>query len=88
MTLPSSDAPPVPKGPQPSPGVSRFVYFVSDILLPTLTVSVYRRGLRQARGRTAMAPVDASTRRWRAISAASAAIGLLIGILIGRRRKS
>jgi hypothetical protein len=87
VTLPSSDARPTPEGPQPAPGISRFVYFVSDVVLPTLTVPVYRRGLREARGAT-MAPVDVSTHRWRTISAASAAIGLLVGILIGRRRKS
>jgi len=87
VTLPSPDVRPTPEGPQPSPGISRLVYFVSDVLLPTLTVPVYRRGLRQARGAD-MAPVDVSTRRWRVLVAVSAAAGLLLGILIGKRRKS
>jgi len=40
---------PVPEGPQPAALVSKPVYFLSDVLLPAITKSVYLRGQRQWR---------------------------------------
>jgi hypothetical protein len=42
-----ADQKPSPQGPQPASVVPGLVYFVSDVWLPALTVSVYHRGLRR-----------------------------------------
>jgi hypothetical protein len=44
-----ADGRPHPQGPQPVSPLSPFAYFISDVLLPSLTVPVYRRGLRRVR---------------------------------------
>ena len=58
-----ADEKPRSRGPQPASPVPFLSYLSSDVLLPALSVPVYRRGLRRAWGE-GMAPVAASTRRW------------------------
>jgi hypothetical protein len=82
-----ADEKPRPHKPQPTPPVPFLTYLSSDVLLPLLTVPTYRKGLRRAWGKE-MAPLDASTRRWGILLAASAVAGLLLGFLLGRRRKA
>lgn len=78
---------PLPQQPQPAPTVSRLSYFVSDIVLPMLTIPVYRKGLRQAWGQE-MAPVKASTRRRAILVGTGLIVGLsvLLSVLLGRRK--
>ena len=45
-----SDGRPHPQGPQPASPLSPFAYFISDVVLPSLAVPVYRRGLGRVRG--------------------------------------
>lgn len=88
VTLP--DRKPRPQGPQPASPVSWLSYFASDIVLPLLTIPVYRQGLRLAWGKE-MAPVETSTRRWMSLVGAGMVAGLGLGILIGMpwgRRKT
>jgi hypothetical protein len=81
---------PRPSGAQPPSRWSFFVYLVSDVLLPWLSIPVYRRGLRRAWGKE-MAPITttldhaAPARQWMGILGASAAISFLLGLLLGRR---
>jgi predicted amidohydrolase len=44
-----AESKPSPQGPQPASVVSGAIYFFSDVLLPTLTRSVYRKGRRRWR---------------------------------------
>jgi len=45
-----ADERPRPRGPQPSSPVPFLTYLSSDLLLPWLSIPMYRRGLRRARG--------------------------------------
>ncbi|HET91291.1 MAG TPA: carbon-nitrogen hydrolase family protein [Chloroflexi bacterium] len=84
VTLP--DERPSPSGKtQPASPLSPLVYFASDVVLPALSVPVYRRGLRQAWGER-MAPVHASMRRWSAVLGLGVVVGVLMGWLWKRRR--
>ena len=74
-----------PKGCQPTSPLSWFVYFVSDVLLPSLTIPVYRKGLRRAWGK-GMAPVKASTRKWAILLGLGVVVGFLVGLFWGRRK--
>ncbi len=56
-----ADEKPRPRKPQPTSPVPFITYLSSDVLLPSLTVPTYRKGLRRAWGKD-MAPVEASTR--------------------------
>ncbi len=47
VTLP--DKRPAPRGPQPVPPISKIAYLFSDMLIPTLTIPTYKKGLRQLR---------------------------------------
>ncbi len=75
-----------PRKPQPTPLVSFFTYLTSDVLLPSLTVSTYRKGLRRAWGKE-MAPIDAATRKWTLLLGLGMVAGFLAGLL-WRRKKS
>jgi predicted amidohydrolase len=75
-----------PQGPQPASPLSWFTYFTSDMLLPLLTIPVYRKGLRRAWGQ-GMAPVEASTQRWMLLVGLSIVAGFLTDILLGRRQR-
>jgi predicted amidohydrolase len=80
-----ADEKPSPQGPQPAALLPGVVYFVSDILLPLLSVPVYRRGLRRAWGER-MAPVEASARRWMVLLGLGVVVSFLVGVLVGRRK--
>jgi hypothetical protein len=59
-----ADERPYPRELQPLSPLPPLTYFISDVLLPSLTVPVYRNGLRRTRGR-GMAPVATSIRnKW------------------------
>lgn len=47
-----SDERPSPQYPQPASPLSWFTYFISDVLLPSLAIPIYRKGLRQTRSKT------------------------------------
>lgn len=81
-----ADQKPAPGPAQPASPLPWFSYFFADILLPALTIPVYRQGLRRTWG-DKMAPVDSATRRWLAIMALSSVFSLGLGLLMrGRRR--
>ncbi|MBU0704821.1 MAG: carbon-nitrogen hydrolase family protein [Chloroflexi bacterium] len=80
-----ADEKPRPRGPQPASPVPFLSYFSSDVLLPSLTVSVYRKGLRRAWGER-MAPVEASTRKWGILLGLGAVVGFLLSLFWGRRK--
>ncbi|MCA9982120.1 MAG: carbon-nitrogen hydrolase family protein, partial [Anaerolineales bacterium] len=73
---------PHPTMPQPPSPIGRPAYWLSDVLLPALTIPTYRQGLRRAHG-AHMAPLDSSTSRWAVL------LGLLgLGAyLLGRGRR-
>ncbi len=74
-----------PQGPQPASPISWLTYFVSDIVVPWLTIPVYRKGLRRVWGRQ-MAPVEPRARRWMILLGMSVIASFLMGFLLGRRR--
>ncbi len=82
------DEKPSPREPQPPSPLPWVTYFLSDVLLPRLTIPVYRRGLRRAWGNR-MAPVEASTRHWLLFLTGSMVVTLAVGLIIGMfwRRK-
>ena len=83
VTLP--DEKPRPRGSQPASTAPFLSYLSSDVLLPTLTIPTYRKGLRRAWGKR-MAPVKASTRKWTVLLGLGVAAGFLLGLFRGRRR--
>ncbi len=74
-----------PQEPQPASPISWLIYFMSDIVLPWLTIPVYRKGLRRVWGRQ-MAPVEPRTHRWKILLGMSVIASFLMGFLLGRRR--
>ncbi len=80
-----ADEKPRPRNPQPKPPVPFMAYLISDVLLPSLTISTYRRGLRRAWGKE-MAPVDAAARKWTILVGVGVVAGFLVGLLRGRKR--
>jgi len=78
---------PYPQEPQPASPVPFLTYLSSDVLLPSLTIPVYRKGLRRAWGE-GMAPVEASTRKWAVVLGLGAVAGFLVGLFLGRRKKA
>ena len=80
-----ADEKPRPRNPQPKPLVSFMTYLTSDVLLPALAISTYRRGLRRAWGKE-MAPVDAAARKWTILVGVGVVAGFLVGLLRGRKR--
>ena len=70
---------PQPQSSQPPSAVPWPSYLVSDMVLPWLSIPVYRSGLRQAWGER-MAPIQASTRQWMLV----AGLGALAGFALGR----
>jgi hypothetical protein len=80
-----ADEKPRPRKPQPTPPVPFLTYLSSDVLLPSLTVPVYRKGLRRAWGKE-MAPVEAATRKWTILLGLGVLAGFLTGLLWKRRR--
>jgi len=82
-----ADQKPRPQEPQPASLVPFLTYLSSDVLLPALTVSVYRKGLCRAWGE-GMAPAKASTRKWATLLGLGVAAGFLLGMFFGRRNKS
>jgi hypothetical protein len=85
-TVELADTTPVPIRPQPASELPWMMGFISDVLLPALSVPVYRRGLRRAWGRH-MAPVRAETKKWLALLGIAGAVGLLLGLILGKRRE-
>jgi hypothetical protein len=81
-----ADEKPQPRRPQPRSPVPFITYLSSDVLLPSLTVPVYRKGLRRAWGKE-MAPIEASTRKWRILLGLGATVGFLLGVCWGRWKK-
>ena len=77
---------PRPQGPPPASLAPFLTYLSSDVLLPALTVPVYRKGLRRVWG-SEMAPVAASTRKWIALLGLGAATAFLLGLLWNRKRR-
>ena len=82
-----ADARPSPQGDQPVSPLPWLAYFTSDVLLPSLSVPVYRRGLRRAWG-ARMAPVAASTRTWTVLLGLGVVLSFLVGLFLGHRRKA
>ena len=80
-----ADEKPRPQEPQPSSPLPFFIYLSSDILLPLLSIPVYRKGLRRAWGQ-GMAPVEASTRHWMIFLGLGVVASFLVGVLWGRRK--
>ena len=78
-----ADERPQPAGRQPASGLSPLVYLLSDVVLPWLTIPVYRRGLRRAWGQR-MAPVEPTTRYWTALLGVAVAFSLALGWLWGQ----
>ncbi|MBN1954044.1 MAG: carbon-nitrogen hydrolase family protein [Anaerolineae bacterium] len=81
-----ADERPCPQEPQPPSLISGFVYFCSDVLLPATVLATYRRGLRRAWGER-MAPLRPSSRQWAFLLGLGVAAGLLIGWLLGRKKR-
>jgi predicted amidohydrolase len=75
---------PAPRGAQPKPPVPLPAYWISDVLLPGLSLSTYRRGARCAWG-PRMAPVRPVTQRWLLALGAVALVNYLVGWWRGRR---
>jgi hypothetical protein len=80
-----ADEKPSPQSPQPASLLPGFAYFASDILLPLISIPVYRKRLRRAWGE-GMAPLGASTRRWMVLLGLGVVAGFLVGVLLGRRK--
>ncbi len=80
------DQRPVPGGNQPASRVLPLAYFTSDVLLPWLTIPVYRNGLRKVWG-AHMAPIEASTRQWAAVAVGAGVLGYFLGKRAGRKRR-
>ena len=80
-----ADEKPCPQEPQPASPLPFFTYFASDVLLPSLSVPVYRKGLRRAWGE-GMAPVEASTRNWMILLGLGVVASFLVGVLLSRRK--
>ena len=78
-----ADQTPQPVGRQPASGLSPLLYLVSDVILPWMSIPVYRRGLRRAWGQR-MAPVEPTTRHWTALLGVAVALSLAVGWLWGR----
>ena len=76
----------LPQEPQPPSPLPWVLYFISDVLLPGMAIPVYRRGLRRAWGRH-MAPIRPETKRWLALLGIAGAAGLLLGLILGKKRK-
>ncbi len=81
-----ADKKPAPQTPQPASPLPWFVYFSSDVLLPLLTIPIYRKGLRRAWGER-MAPVEASTRRWLMLLGLGVVISFGLGFVMRRLLK-
>jgi hypothetical protein len=73
-----------PEVPQPVIDLNWITYFMSDSLLPALSISVYRQGLRQAWG-AQMAPIQAATRRWLGFAGFLALAAYFFGRVTGRK---
>ena len=80
-----ADGTPRPRGPQPASLIPFLTYLSSDVLLPALTIPIYRRGLRRTWG-DGMAPVATSIRNWTILLGLSVVVSLLVGLLLGRRK--
>ncbi|MBN1937846.1 MAG: carbon-nitrogen hydrolase family protein [Anaerolineae bacterium] len=76
----------LPQEVQPAALVPWVAYLLSDMLLPMISIPVYRRGLRKAWGEH-MSPIEPETKRWLALLGVAAAIGLGLGVLLGSRRR-
>jgi hypothetical protein len=76
---------PSPQVPQPVPAVPRLSYLLSDILLPWLMLPVYRKGLREVWGKQ-MAPASPSTHHSVWLVGLGIVAGLVLGMLLGRRK--
>lgn len=81
-----------PQAAQPVSSVNWAVYLLSDVLLPAISVPMYRRGLRKAWGAHAasglrMAPIEPETKRWLALLGAAGVIGFVLGALFGPKRR-
>lgn len=77
-TVTLSDKKPRPTMPQPPTPLARSAYWLSDVLLPALTIPTYRQGLRRAYG-PQMAPTDSSTSRWAVLMALVGMVGFWLG---------
>ena len=75
-----------PLAPQPPARVPWLSYAISDVILPALTRSQYRRRLRRTYGHW-MAPLDTTLRTCAIGSAVGMIITFLLGLLLGRWSK-
>ncbi len=77
-TVTLADKKPHPTMPQPPSRIGRPAYWLSDVLLPALTITTYRQGLRRAHG-AQMAPLDSSTSRWAVLLALVGLVAFWLG---------
>ncbi len=78
------EQPPQPVQSQPKSDLSPLVYLLSDTILPLLSLSTYRRGVRRAWG-SDMAPVEIKSRQWLVILFLGILMAFITGWLLGRR---
>jgi predicted amidohydrolase len=80
-----ADQKPMPSEIQRIPDLPRILYLLSDHILPWISITVYRQGLRKVWGER-MAPVQSSTRRWRVLLGLGIGFGFLIGWLTPKKK--
>ncbi|MBN1177612.1 MAG: carbon-nitrogen hydrolase family protein [Anaerolineae bacterium] len=82
-----ADEPPQPSGEQPPTRASLLSRLSSDVLLTTLALPTYRRGVRRA-WHCEVAPPRLPLWSWGVLVGVAAVAGFLLGILIERKRKT
>jgi hypothetical protein len=72
---------------QPKTGIPWMTYLISDILLPGISIPVYRKGVRQAWG-SRMAPYETTTRNWSLLLGITGFAAFIFGLIAGNRNRN